>query len=252
MKNYALAILILFCSSLSSQAEIVNGFLQEKQKLEKEIRITVDVLNSDPLQKTKKQLEKKLRQMRKRYEEVLVNYARTAELLTTFQFIDPQFYSEVSKVTNAEGTLTHVYVRYVDKSSDEFTYFSREHFNAKAYTSVSPSVNHPDICTSLYGTNTITVTIGIGCDELIALAHEFAHVLYIVPNLKEYAYFMKYRNNKINLTAQHGHSWNDTSSTFIKSIENSFTARYENYLGKTKISNTRDQRITLENSVPQF
>ena len=232
--------LILLCSSLSLHAAILNGFSQEKQKLEKEISRTVDVLNSDPLQKTKKQLEKELRQMRKRYEEVSKNYARTAELLTTFEFIDPRFYSELSKVTNAEGTLTHVYVRYVDKSSDEFSYFAREHFNAKAYTSVSPSVNHPDICTSLYGTNTITVTIGIGCDELITLAHEFAHVLYIVPNLKEYVYFMKYRNNKINLTARHGHSWNDTSSTFMKSIENSFTARYENYLGKTKNSNTRD------------
>jgi hypothetical protein len=245
MKKYALAILILLCASLSLQSAIINGFLQEKQKLEKEIRSTVDVLNSDPLEKTNKQLEKNLRQIRKRYEEVSVNYARTAELLTIFQFIDPQFYSEVSKVTNAEGTLTHVYVRYVDKSSDEFTYFSREHFNAKAYTSVSPMTNHPDICTSLYGTNTITVTIGIGCDELIALAHEFAHVLYMVPNLKEYVYFMKYRNNKINLTAQHGHSWNDTSSTFMKSIENSFIARYENYLGKTEISNSTDQRIAF-------
>jgi len=247
MKNYALAILILLCASLSLNAAIVNGFLQEKQKLEKEIRITVDVLNSDPLQKTKKQLEKKLRQMRKRYEEVSVNHARTAELLTIFQFIDPQFYSEVSKVTNAEGTLTHVYVRYVDKSSDEFTYFSREHFNAKAYTSVSPMVNHPNVCTSLYGTNTITVTIGIGCDEMLALAHEFAHVLYIVPNLKEYTYFMKYQNKTTNPLAQHGHSWNDSSAAFLKSIEDSFTARYENYLGKTEISNSTSQNISLGN-----
>ncbi|MDZ7604392.1 MAG: hypothetical protein U5K79_02135 [Cyclobacteriaceae bacterium] len=192
-------------------------------------------------------MKKKLRQIRKRYEEVSMNYARTAELLTTFEFIDPQLYSEVSKVTNAEGTLTHVYVRYVDKSSDEFAYFAREHFNAKAYTSVSPSANHPDICSSFSGTNTITVTIGIGCDELIALAHEFAHVLYIVPNLKEYVYFMKYRNKKTNPVAQHGHSWNDPGSTIFKSIEDSFTARYENYLGMTKISNSTAQNISLGN-----
>jgi len=246
MKKYALAIPILLCASLSLHAAILNGFSHEKQKLEKEISNTVD-LNNDPLQKTKKQLEKKLSQMRKRYEELSKNHARTAELLTTFRFIDPELYSQVSKVTNAQGTLTHVYVRYVDKSSDEFTYFSREHFNAKAYTSVSPMANNPDICTSLYGTNTITVTIGIGCDELIALTHEFAHVLYIVPNLKEYVYFMKYRNSKINLTALHGHSWNDPSSAFIKSIENSFSARYENYITKNKISNTSDQRITMGN-----
>ncbi len=229
MKKYALAVLILLCSCLSLHAAILNGFSQEKQKLEKEIRNTADLLNNDPLEKTKKQLEKKLRQIRNRYEEVSKNYSQTAELLATFEFIDPELYSLVSKVLNAEGTLTHVYVRYVDKSSDEFTYFSREHFNAKAYTSVSPSQENPQVCTSLHGTNTITITIGIGCDELKALAHEFAHVLYMVPNLKEYVYFMKYRNNKINITAQHGHSWNDSSSDFIKSIENSFSARYENY-----------------------
>lgn len=247
MKKYALAILILFCSSLGLQSAIVNGFSQEKQRLEKEIRRTVDLLNNDPLQKTKKELEKKLRQMRKRYEEVSVNYARTALLLTSFEFIDPQLYSQVSKVTNAEGTLTHVYVRYVDKSSDEFTYFTREHFNAKAYTSVSPSQENSKVCASLNGTNTITITIGMGCDEIMALAHEFAHVLYIVPNLHEYVYFMKYRNKKTNTTAPHGHSWNDPGSAFIKSIEHSFTARYENYIRRTKISNTSDQSITLEN-----
>lgn len=247
MKKYALAIFILFCSSLSLQSAIVNGFSQEKQKLEKEIRRTVDLLDNDPLQKTKKQLEIKLRQLRKRYEKISVNYARTAELLTTFEFIDPQLYSQVSKVTNAEGTLTHVYVRYVDKSSDEFFYFTREHFNAKAYTSVSPSNENPKVCASLNGTNTITITIGIGCDEIKALAHEFAHVLYIVPNLKEYVYFMKYLNKKTNPTAQHGHSWNDSSSAFLKSIEDSFTARYENYLGKTKISNSTGQNTSFGN-----
>jgi len=247
MKNYVLAMLVLLCSCLSLHAAIINGLSQEKQKLEKEIHRTVDLLNDDPSKKTEKQLAKKLRQMRKRYVEVSENYARTAELLATFEFIDPELYSKVSKVTNAEGTLTHVYVRYVNKSSKEFTYFARKHFNAKAYTSVSPMANHPHVRTSLYGRNTITVTIGIGCNEILTLAHEFAHVLYIVPNLKEYAYFMKYRNSKINPTLQHGHSWNDSSSAFIKSIEHSFTARYENYMSKTKISNTTDQGISLEN-----
>ncbi len=239
--------LILLCSTISLQAAVLNGFSQEKQKLEKEIRRTVDLLNNDPLKKTKKQLEKKLRQMRKRYEVVLRNHSRTAELLNTFEFIDPSLYSQVSKVTNAEGTLTHVYVRYVDKSSEEFSYFTREHFNAKAYTSVSPATNHPNVCNSLYGANTITVTIGIGGDEFVALAHEFGHVLYIVPNLKEYVYFMKYRNKKTNVTAQHGHSWNDSSSAFLNSIENNFADRYEYYLSKTLISNAKDQRTTLEN-----
>ena len=247
MKKYALAILILLCASFSLHAALLNGFSQEKQKLEKEIRRTVDVLNSDPLQMTKKQLDKKLRQMRKRYEEVSVNYARTAELLTTFKFIDPELHSEVSKVTNAEGTLTHVYVRFVDKSSDEFSYFTKEHFNAKAYTSASPSQNNQRCVLLLYGTNSITVTIGIGCHEILALAHEFAHVLYMVPNIKEYTYFMKYRNKKVSNAACHGHNPNDPSLAFIKSVEDKFSINYASYVSKNKINDATKQFTTSNN-----
>jgi hypothetical protein len=233
MKNYALAVVTLLCSILTVNAAVINGFSQKKQQLKKEINRAVELLNAKTSDKTKKQIEKQLKRLRKEYEIVSTKYAQTAELLSAFQFIDPELFAKVSKVTNADGTLTHVYVRYVSRSSEEFTYFTRNHFPAKAYTSVNQSPDNQNVCSSFYGTNTITITIGIGCDEKLVLGHEFAHVLYIVPNLRKYTYFMKFRNMKVNI-ASHGHSPNDPSYAFLKSVEDSFASKYNKYKENNK------------------
>jgi hypothetical protein len=233
MKNYALAVMTLLCSVFTVQANIINGFSQEKQQLKKEINKAVDLLNATSSEKNKKQIEKQLKRLRKEFEIVSKKYAKTDELLSAFQFIDPELFAKVSKVTNAEGTLTHVYVRYVNRSSEEFTYFTRNHYPAKAYTSVNQSPDNQNVCTSFYGTNSITITVGIGCDEKLVLGHEFAHVLYIVPNLREYTYFMKFQNKKVN-TASHGHSPNDPSYAFLKSVEDSFASKYSKYKEKNE------------------
>ena len=247
MKKYALAVMILLCPFLYAQANIINGFLQEKFKLEKEIRKMVELLNDKSTEKAEKQIEKQLKHLRKEYELVSKEYAQTAELLETFEYIDPELFARVSKVTNAEGTLTHVYVRYVNRSSEEFTYFTNKYFIGKAYTSVRQSLDNQHVCTSFYGANTITITIGIGCDEKYALGHEFAHVLYIVPNLNAYTYFMKYQNKKVLNAPSHGHGSNDPSFAFVKSVEDSFESKYNNYLSKTKNNDSFRQYTVLKN-----
>lgn len=245
MKNYALAVMILLCSILSVKAAVINGFSQEKQQLKKEINKAVELLTVTITDKTKKQTEKKLKRLRKEYEIVSKKYVQTAELLSTFEFIDPELFAKVSNVTNAEGTLTHVYVRYVNRSSKEFTYFTKTHFVAKAYTSVRPSPENQHVCNSLYGTNSISITIGIGCDENMVLGHEFAHVLYIVPNLSEYTYFMKYQNKKVNTTCQ-GHSPNDPSYIFLKSVEDKFAIKYARYQKNATNKDTFEQKTALK------
>ncbi len=245
MKNYALAVMTLLCSILSVNAAVINGFSQEKQQLKKKINKAVELLNATSSAKAEKKIEKQLKHLRKEYEIVSTKYAQTAELLSTFEFIDPELFAKVSKVTNADGTLTHVYVRYVNRSSEEFTYYTRNHFPAKAYTGVRQSPNNENVCTSFYGTNSITITIGVGCDEKLVLGHEFAHVLYIVPNLSEYTYYMKYMNKKVN-TASHGHSPNDPSFAFLKAVEDRFAAKYNDYLSKTNINDDFQQNTALQ------
>lgn len=234
MKKYALAVVTFLCSTFAIQADIINGFSQEKQLLEKKIKKTVELLNNNSALKTQKKIEKQLKQLRKEHAIVSTKYTQTAQLLAEIEFIDPELFAQVANITNADGTLTHVYVRYVSRSSEEFTYYTNNHFIAKAYTSVRQSPDNPNVCMSLYGTNTITITIGIGCDEKLVIGHEFAHVLYIVPNLKEYSYFMKFKNKKVN-TACHGHSPNDPSYAFLKSVEVRFALNYAEYNMKNEV-----------------
>jgi hypothetical protein len=246
MKKYALAVMTLLCSTFTVQADIINGFSQEKQMLKRKINETVELLNNYNSEKTQKKFDKQLKQLRKEYEIVSTKYTQTAQLLAEIQFIDPELFAQVANLTNADGTLTHVYIRYVSRSSEEFTYYTNNHFKAKAYTSVRQSPDNPNVCMSLYGTNTITITIGIGCDEKMVLGHEFAHVLYIVPNLKEYSYFMKYRNKKVNTTC-HGHSPNDPSYAFLKSVEDRFAFKYAEFNIKNEVP--LNQRMASQSAI---
>ncbi len=246
MKKYALAVMILLCSYFTAQSAVINGFSQEKQQLDKKINKAYELLNAKCSEKAEKQIEKQLKRLRKEYDIVSTKYFQTANLLFTFEYIDPELFAKVSKVTNANGTLTHVYVRYVNRSSEEFTYYTRNHFPANAYTGVRQALDDENVCTSLYGTNTITITIGIGCDEKLALAHEFAHVLYIVPNLKEYTYFMKYRNNNVKNVPSHGHSPNDPSFAFLKSVNKRFETNYSNYESKAKSKGLSEQNTSIK------
>lgn len=124
MKNYALTIAILLCHYISVHAAIINGFFQEKSMLEIEIRNGVEMLSKDNTDKAIRQIEKKLKQLRKKYAIVLTKYSQTKQLISVIEFIDPELYEQVSKVIIAEGTLTQVYVRYVNRSSKEFAHFT--------------------------------------------------------------------------------------------------------------------------------
>lgn len=206
--------------------------------MEIEIRKGVELLSKDNTDKDVRQIEKKLKQLQKKYALVSKKYSETEQLISSIEFIDPDLYAKVSKVANTEGTLTNVYVRYVSRTSKEFIYFTKNYFTAKAYTSARQSENNKNVCTSLYGTNTITVTIGYGCNEKIALAHEFAHVLYIVPNLSTYSNFLHRTNNYCQ-----GHNLSDPSHTFLETVEDSFAIKYKKYLKNIKNTDSFKKNI---------
>ena len=159
MNHYVLTTVLFLCLIFTAQADIINGFSQKKQILKKEINKSVELLHNTTTEKSRRQIEKKLKRLRKEYEIVSAQYVQTAQLLAEIEFIDPELFAQVASLTNADATLTHVYVRYVSRSSEEFTYFTNNHFAAKAYTSVRQSPDNPNVCVSLYGTNTITITV---------------------------------------------------------------------------------------------
>ena len=241
MKKYAIAIIIV-CCHLSVSANIINGFILEKLKLEIEIQNLVKLSEEAESNKLSIKLERKLNRLRKEYFKVSQSYSETAQLILEFERIDPILFDRVSKVTNSEGTLTHVYVKYVNHDSKEFNYYNEFHYEAFGYTLVGQWDQHENYCTSNYGTNTISVTIVNGCDKRIVLAHEFGHVLYVVPNLKSYFKFMhynRYKNNKYNK----GHGPFDPSNKFVQQIEDSFREKYNSFLASEKISNVEVEML---------
>jgi len=237
MKRYVLTIALL-CSILSVQADVMNAFYREKLILERDIKKIEVLMQETPDKKSARDLEKQLKKLQKQYAIVMKNYSDTQELIKTIAIVDPELFANVSAITNAEGTLTNVYVRFVSRVSEEFTYFTRRFYTADAYTSVRPAKDDEHVCTSLSGTNTITITIGYGCNEIQALGHEFAHVMYIVPNLKEY---MNYWNRNQNFC--NGHSKSDPSYFIITPIEDSFQRNYMDYMKREKSNNTPMEHI---------
>lgn len=229
MNCYVLITALFLCPFFTSHASIENGFLREKLILENKINDNIALLNKETDLKTSRHIERNIKQLQKKYETINKNFTKTQELLSSLEFIDPELYANVSKVTNAEGSLTHVYVKYVSRVSEEYTSLAIDHFKADAYTSVRQSKNSDDVCSSRYGTNTIAITIGYGCDEKRALGHEFAHVLYIVPNLSAY---LDYWNRSNDFCS--GHSSSDPSYAFLESVEHNFEIRYNQYLKGVK------------------
>ena len=225
MDRYLLIVALYLCPFLTVNAEILNGFYQKKMLLENKINHCEDQLNQTSDTKRVKQLKKELKKMHKNYAIVSRKFSETEQLLSAVKEIDPELYKRVSEITNAEGTLTQVVVQYVSRVDDEYTIYVNSHYKADAYTSVRSNKDNSNICESRFGTNTITITIGYGCDARKALGHEFAHVLYIVPNLASY---MEYWNRSEDFCS--GHHIDDPSFNFLEKIEGAFFQKHHEYM----------------------
>lgn len=230
--NRLILLVVLACSILTAYAEVINGFKQKKLLLERDIHYLQESIQNGIDNNSSRKLKNQLKKLKKEYIIVNKKYSETEELIKTFAEVDSELFGLVSEVTNAEGTLTNIIVRYVSRVSKEFSYYTRKYYIANAYTSVGQAKIGEHICSSLYGANTVTITIGYGCNELLALGHEFAHVLYIVPHLKEYIDFWN-RNQKF----CDGHNESDPSYFIINSIEDHFKENYISYMKQKKPGN---------------
>lgn len=237
MKNYAVILLIFLCPNFPAGANVFNGFLIEKLKLEKRIETCEQLLEEAETTKSERKIEKELKKLMNQYEVTARKFEDTEKLINLIKHIDSDLYRSASTVVDAEGILTHVYVRSVMRSDEEFKYFTNRCFDAIAYTNVWPLYENENVCYSQYGAYTITITVSNCAREILALAHEIAHVLYIVPNLKSYSAFIERINHQ--QTAKlygRGHHPNDPSCRHMKSVEKRFEERYSLYLANQRIS----------------
>lgn len=227
MNKYVLIIEIILCLNFSIQASINNGFLKEKLRLEKAIEQCESQLDKIQDKKSQKQLKRKLNKLNKNYELVCLSYRETNNLLKEFRSIDPELYALVSKVVDAEGTLTNIYVKLMKRNSGKFAYYANNGFSLVGYTNIGYWKQNPNVHASEYGVYTVSVIIGNSYDKLAALAHEFAHVLYQVKNLKAYIDFFKKEYNQHQISKfGFGHDPTDPGHGFVKTIENDFRQKY--------------------------
>lgn len=243
MKNLIIALIIVLSAQFSAKSNVINGYLRDKLILEKDIQKSLALLNEVSRQKDSLQIEKKLKKLRKEYAKINTKYAETEKLIQDIRTIDPELYEKVSTLTNAEGTMTHVYVRYTNRTSKEIRYLFEGQFKAFGYTSVMQDKKNEKVCVSYFGANTINVIVCKGCDEKFVLAHEFGHALYIVPNLKEYVSFSKDPNSLSNADSHTGHSAYDPTNDMVKSVEDSFTLKYKDYLKRLERQNSKETNL---------
>lgn len=244
MKTYALILVLLLCPFLSSHADIYNGYTKEKAHLKKGLKALETQLITSMDEKSAKQLNRKLKKLRKHYEAVRINYEATENLLAEIKRIDPTLYHEVSTVVNAEGSLTHVFVKIMARSTDKFMTHASLDYSLTGYTNIGHWDQNPNVHASEYGVYTVSVVIGNTPDKLTAMAHEFGHVLYQVKNLKSYITYYKdeYNQNSISKFGL-GHDPIDPGHAFIKSIENEFRSKYRKYL---KPSRSNQELLAIE------
>jgi hypothetical protein len=235
--------LIIISAQFSTKSNVINGYLRDKLILEKDIQLSHALLKEANRQKDSLQIEKKLKKLRKDYSKINKKYGETEKLLEEVRTIDPKLYERVSTLTNAEGTLTHVYVRYTTRTSSEIRYLFEGQFKAFGYTSVMQDKKNENVCVSYFGDNTINVIVCKGCDEKLVLAHEFGHALYIVPNLKEYVSFSKDPNSLSDADSHTGHSAYDPTNDMVKSIEDSFTLKYKEYMNRLENQNSIETNL---------
>ena len=235
MKTHVVIMLIILCSFLQARANIFNAYLIEKLKLEKKIANSLDLFGDAELNKNKRHIEKRLKCLKKKYNIVLRKYNATETLMSRLKHIDPELYEAVSQVTNAEGILTHIYIRCVYRSDEEIAFFRNNHFDGYGYTSFKQSDANKNICVSQFGDHTISITIWQCPNDVIALAHEFSHVLYLVPNLNSYSNFMyEHANRSVGKKYIPGHHPNDPSRDFIELFEKRFKEKYLIYMSKLR------------------
>jgi hypothetical protein len=221
LKAISLHFLILFLSFNYGLAEIKNGYEKDILALKESLKSLTEILNEDEdlsgIQRRK--IESKV--------EALVNhisfYDLTETLLSQFRIIAPKLYAEVDTISDRKGRPVHVYVKFVP--------FDATKVKAWGLTYLNQVENDKDAYLSEYGAFTVSIKIWIVPKSLLVLSHELGHVKYQIPNLASYMTFHKKCYQEVsNFT---GHNSADPSGKSAIQSEKLFRKEYAYFLKNT-------------------
>jgi hypothetical protein len=163
-------------SAHGMMAKIVNGYEPTVAEARTSLRYLRSVLSGDH------SLSREKRKTLTARVEVLVDFLAchrlTGSLLQKFKEISPEIYQQLDTLTDARGRVTDVYVRFMIPKVDQVVY---------SVACMSLLTEDKDKPVSEFGVQTVSITIWLFSRAMPALAHEFGHVYYQVPNLSSYA-----------------------------------------------------------------
>lgn len=170
------------------------------------------------------------RAIRKKLKLVISNiayYRITDRLLNQFRTIAPDLYREIETLKDAAGNAVDVYVKYIPGTNVGF--------RAGGMSSLTQARNNPHSCNSEYGPGTVSVLISTVNKTLRVLAHEFGHLVYVVPNMESYTAFFRKRYKGKDLDIPYGHDLRDQSGKNAMLFEKRFCLTHKRYLRQESI-----------------
>lgn len=221
MKSYVLFTMVSLLVSGTAGAEIKNGYEKDiagARESRKRLHQILASENSTPIPNIKL-----LRNQVSKVDEFITNYELTARLLAEFRTISPALFDEINLIKDRHGRPVDVYIKLINKAELPAP--------LKGTTNVEQAKGDKHAYYSEYGFNTVSVKVAIGKRSLWALAHEFGHIAYLVPNLASYMedYINYYKKKNIHPSAM-GHQPDDPSGRIAQRYEASFAVSYNTRL----------------------
>lgn len=221
MKKYSLIFIISFLMLNSAWAKLRNGYEKDIQNVREKLKNYSNLMkaHADLSFTDKRHMKTGIRNLIA----LQCYYELTEELLKQFELISPELYNRMDSIVDAKGRPTDVFVKFIPR--DEALIM------AGGVTHMSRSDEDRDACFSEYGKHSVSIKIWIFDRALFALAHEFGHVSYQVPNLETYIGYYKRVYQSYSTESRHlGHSGNDRSGKSALAFENKFKKDHLCYL----------------------
>lgn len=221
MKKYSVIVIVFFLMLNTAWAELRNGYEKDIRDVREKLKNYTDLMNTNTELSF---LDKRsMKTSIKRLIALQSYYELTEELLKQFKLISPDLYDRIDSIKDAKGRPTNIFVKFIPR--DEALVM------AGGITLMSRSDEDTDACFSEYGKHSVSIKIWIFDRALFALAHEFGHVNYQVPNLETYAGYYKRVYQPYFTDSKHlGHSGNDRSGRSASTFENKFKKDHRYYL----------------------
>ena len=187
MKRLVIIILTLavICSRVHQKiyAKIKNGYEEKLKIAETTINNLHKIANEAETSEQQQRLKKCLETARATEKILRENYMKTQNLIEKLKSIDPKLYYRIDTIKDCEGNDTYVYIKVVNDLGP----------GTLAVTNLNNSVRDPNVYTSYYGDNTVSVRIYYPNQKMALrlMVHELGHVAYQVPPFASYTKFYR-------------------------------------------------------------